>query len=134
MKEDARLFLVIVTMVALLIGAMSLMGRESQPAGCRDDWRACKDVDELVKLHHWTRAQVDCEFAANGLAKYGEPKWPFPSFTRLRHDDDVMTVGHVTLIESDAQFQNIFGAMVHTGVICNYDLDGGKVIDVAILR
>jgi hypothetical protein len=38
----------------------------------------------------------------------------------------------VTLIERDAQFQNGFGAMVHSQVICKYDMKEKTVLDVTI--
>ena len=43
-----------------------------------------------------------------------------------------LTSPDLVLVERDAQFQNGFGAMVHSRVECTYDLAGKKVIDIKI--
>jgi hypothetical protein len=38
--------------------------------------------------------------------------------------------GKVVLVEKEAQFSNAFGGMVHSTVMCTYDLNQNKVVDV----
>lgn len=78
--------------------------------------------------------QVRCQRAAEDRAKYGSPKWPWLSFGSFRGGKDYVETGQVIAIEPDAQFQNGFGAMVHSRVVCRYDLNADKVTDVFIFE
>lgn len=105
---------------------------------CKENWKDCKDNEDLV--NNWAeyfKVQADCQMEAEKDALYGTPVWPgfwsggaFGSF--LRGKDYVLS-GIVTSIEPNAQFQNAFGAMVHSTVYCKYDLKSGKVADVSII-
>jgi hypothetical protein len=53
----------------------------------------------------------------------------FGSFYR---GNNYITSGIAVAIEDDAQFQNMYGAMVHSEVRCTYDLKAKRVIDVVI--
>jgi hypothetical protein len=55
------------------------------------------------------------------------------SFSTFNKGTNYAATGTAILIERDAQFQNEFGAMVHSRVICNYDLRAESVIGVVIL-
>jgi hypothetical protein len=43
-----------------------------------------------------------------------------------------MKEGKAVLLESDAQFQNKFGAWAHVRIECSYDLVQERVTDVSI--
>jgi hypothetical protein len=83
------------------------------------------------------RVQFDCKEKGNSEARYGTPEWPGffsgGAFGSFRRGTDYVTTGIVTAIEPDAQFQNGFGAMVHSTVVCKYDLKSKTVISVDIL-
>jgi hypothetical protein len=71
---------------------------------------------------------------ATRSAKYGEPKFPpviaFGSFSWV---GDYKKTGMMVLFEPDAQFQNGFGAMVHSTVSCKYDMNSKEVLDVNVV-
>ncbi len=54
-------------------------------------------------------------------------------FTYFRSGSDYPKTGKAILGEHDAQFQNAFGAMVHSTVECTYDLNAKEVTDVTIV-
>jgi hypothetical protein len=110
-----------------------LSAQKTQIAGCRSDWAKCADNEQLANSYsQWTKAQVACKFEANAQAKYGTPTWPWLPFGRFYKGKDYVSSGRAVLIEPDAQFQNGFGAMVHSEVTCAYDLRAQRVIDVSI--
>jgi hypothetical protein len=76
-------------------------------------------------------AQIDCELEAQSRARYGDPKFPSRFGTFLKGNDYPKT-GIAILIENEAQFQNGFGAMVHSTVRCTYDLRAKRVLNVEI--
>jgi hypothetical protein len=53
-------------------------------------------------------------------------------FSSFNSGTNYSSTGIATLIESDAKFQNGFGAMVRSRVVCQYDLRTKKVINVSI--
>lgn len=73
-----------------------------------------------------SKARYACKIAANKLAKYGDPKWPFYAFGSF-YPTETFAAGIHTLLEDDAQFQNGFGAWAHVQVTCEYDLRQKKV-------
>jgi hypothetical protein len=54
------------------------------------------------------------------------------AFGRFYNNSSAAKSGTVTLIENDAQFQNGFGAMVHSTATCTYDLNTKQVTNVVI--
>ena len=99
---------------------------------CASDWTVCKDnADMANNFRGWSNIPFACKLAAEDRAKYGSPKWPWFAFGSFLPGDDYRS-GKVTLIERDAQFQNGFGAMVHSRVICKYDMKEKTVLDVTI--
>jgi hypothetical protein len=102
-------------------------------SNCKSDWRQCSDNAQLVNnFGDIGRAQLLCKYAAQKLAKYGTPDFPWFSFGSFERGSDFVRIGIATLIEDNAQFQNGFGAMVHSTVICKYDLDRAQVVDVRV--
>jgi tetratricopeptide (TPR) repeat protein len=100
---------------------------------CPSDWTKCADNEQLVnKYSRWIHAQVACKMEANSQAKYGDPVWPWLAFSSFYGGKDYVTSGVAVIIEPDAKFQNGFGAMVHSRVVCRYDLRTERVVDVSI--
>lgn len=132
--------------IALILGSAILSTKREQPPSnasngsaelpCKSDWSKCADNSEMANSNgwYWSRAQVKCKHAADEHARYGTPKWPWLYFSTFKPGTDYVTSGIALLIEPDAQFQNGFGAMVHSKVICKYDLKSERVLDMAILE
>jgi hypothetical protein len=104
---------------------------------CARNWRLCTDNSDLVNHYNgWYKVKADCEYEADKKAKYGTPKWPGfwsgGSFGAFKPGDDYPKTGIVVAVEKDAQFQNGFGAMVHSMVYCEYNLKNEEVVRVSI--
>ncbi len=98
---------------------------------CKKDWHACKDNADVVNTYEgWSMVQVRCKDSAKESAKYGTPDFPWFSFGTFNRGEDYVKTGIATSIEKDAQFSNGFGAMVHTRIVCRYDLNKGTVLNV----
>jgi len=110
-----------------------LAEQEAAINACRNDWSKCADNGEIVnKYSDWSMVQVRCKIAADNQARYGDPQWPSGYFGTYLRGNDYVKTGVAVAIEPDARFQNGFGAMVHSEVICKYDLRAKKVVDVSI--
>jgi hypothetical protein len=106
---------------------------ETLNPSCQTDWTKCADNEQLVNSYKdWSLAQVKCKREANNQVRYGSPVWPWLSFSTFHTGNDYVTSGIAIAIEPDAQFQNGFGAMVHSRVICTYDLRTKLVVEVSI--
>ncbi|WP_143456075.1 hypothetical protein [Novacetimonas hansenii] len=106
-------------------------------AKCADDFHSCKDNQDLVNnYNNIYKAKADCKIKAEDSAQYGTPQWPgFWSggpFGSFQMGQDAPKTGLITLVESNAQFQNGYGAMVHSTVICTYDLNKSIVRNIEI--
>jgi hypothetical protein len=111
--------------------ASTLSAQSAAPAAptCKADWKKCVDNADMANNYRsWYKAQADCKIAAEKLARYGDPKWPWFAFGSFLKGDGYAKTGHAVLIEPDAQFQNGFGAMQHVRVNCEYDLTNEKVL------
>ena len=103
------------------------------PPTCRTDWHLCSDNSDLVNHYREiSKAQVKCKIEAEDRAKFGTPEWPWLYFSSFQPGDSGKMAGKITLIEDDAKFQNGFGAMARSRVICTYDLNALKVVSVSI--
>lgn len=101
---------------------------------CKTDWALCTDNADLENNYIVdSSAPFDCEQQATQQAKYGDPKfpWAYPFSTYLKGDQYPKT-GIAILIEKAAQYQNGFGAMVHSEVTCMYDLRAKRVLSINI--
>src|SRR5262252_6091768 len=121
MKEHASTRTVILWGIAIVVVLAWANGDHTTTtptsSACRNDWRQCKDNSEMVNNYSgWSRATVDCRFAAEKQAKYGTPVFPWFPFGTFRGGDNYIKDGTAILIEPEAQFQNVFGAMVHSRV------------------
>jgi hypothetical protein len=107
-------------------------------ASCKEDWRRCKDNSDVANnFAGYSQIRDACQTAANEKAPYGTPIWPGfwsgGAFGSFNSGDGSIRTGEAILIEPDAQFQNEFSAMVHTSVVCVYDLKAKIVVRVNIL-
>lgn len=112
--------------------------KEKQAAenACRQDWSRCADNSDVAnKYSGWFDVKWDCKRAAENQAKYGDPEWPsYGAFGSFMRGKDYVEKGIATAIETDAKFQNGFGAKVRVRVICTYDLRSKTVLSVNILE
>jgi hypothetical protein len=112
-----------------------IIGSGSGPSApsCGDDFSKCANNADVVNhATLWTEVEADCEVEAEHEAEYGTPVWPMLPFSHYSDGDDFVKTGIATAVEPDAQFQNGFGAMVHSTVICKFDLRNHKVLSVAV--
>ena len=99
---------------------------------CRRDYTQCADNADVVNNYDgMARAAVECESEAKDRAKYGSPDFPWLSFGRF-YGGDSFKSDLITIIEPDAKFQNGFGAMVRSRVVCTYNLRNKKVVSLSI--
>ncbi len=115
-----------------IVFVISQSSKEKRPT-CQSSWQLCTDNAELVNNNlDMVLAQSACEMEAKTLAKYGTPKFDTVPFGSFYMGDSYVKMGVATLVEKNAQFSNAFGAMVHTRVICRYDLNSRVVIDARV--
>jgi hypothetical protein len=120
--------------VAVMFQGGNSNNQPNAPPSCKSDWKKCTDNAELVNNYSkWFNAQFECKQQALKQALYGTPIFPsLYFFSNFFPGTNYITTGTATLIEPDAQFQNGFGAMVHSTVTCTYDLRGERVVNVEI--
>ena len=107
---------------------------KSQKAACAHDWSKCSDNEQLVNdWSGWSKVQVACEHAAKGQAKYGDPEWPWLSFSTFYPGNDYISSGGAVAIERNAKFKNQFNASVMAQVVCSYDLKSDRVENVVMV-
>jgi hypothetical protein len=100
---------------------------------CKKDFTRCTDnTDFINNSNALITAQVACKQAAEAKSKFGDPKWPWLSFSNYSAGNEVKT-GRLLIGENNAQFQNAFGAWEHVRVVCEYDLKAEQVISVDII-
>jgi hypothetical protein len=100
---------------------------------CKSDWTKCADNSDMANnFDGMSTARYECRRQAIDMAKYGTPEFPWLFYFTAFYPGTNYSSGIVTVIETDAQFQNGFGAMVHSRVVCKYDLRTKMVIDVSV--
>jgi hypothetical protein len=88
------------------------------------DWKTCGDNNGVIKVAgQYGEVAVTCQEAANTQAKYGTPKWPWLPFQNHEGGKSALTDGTMRFFENSAQFQNMFGAMAHVIVACDYNFN-----------
>jgi hypothetical protein len=126
----------VIGILIVIIAALGSQSSNDPPASpsCKSDWTKCADNAELVNNYSkMFDAQFDCKQAAIKQARYGTPIFPsLYFFSTFYKGNNYVTIGTAILIESDTQFQNGFGAMVHSQVNCTYDLRAKRVVSVDI--
>jgi hypothetical protein len=106
---------------------------KAKATGCQLDWTKCSDNEDVVNNYgKWSEVEVDCKMQAEKQARYGTPVWPWLAFGSFYKGTNYVSSGIAVVIEPDAQFQNGFGAMVHSQVECTYDLGARRAISVDI--
>jgi hypothetical protein len=103
-------------------------------SSCKTNWTLCTDNADLENNYLVdSSAPFECKEEAIKRAKYGDPKfpWAYP-FSTFYTGDQYPKTGIAILVEKEAQYQNGFGAMVHSQVTCTYDLRAKKVLNIEI--
>jgi zinc-ribbon domain len=120
------IMLVIIAFIAWAINeGGKIEEQEKAHPTCVSDYTKCtdnKDVVEHHQAHNGISMRVECETAAEQVAKYGKPDFPFLPFSTSRTGRSYIDSGTAILIENDAQFKNGFGASEHVVVTCYYDM------------
>jgi DNA-directed RNA polymerase subunit RPC12/RpoP len=109
--------------------------REQEKANptCETNWRKCSDNADLINHYGGViGAQVDCRMEAEKRARFGSPKWPPVPFGSFYEGVQDTKTGMAILIEPDARFENAFGVMVRSTVVCAYNLNRKEVVSVSI--
>jgi hypothetical protein len=127
-------FIIIVIIAAFRGGSSGTGGSTATASPCKSDWTRCIDNSDLVNNYLEDHsAQNDCKSEAVKRARYGDPKFPWLYyFDTFYKGDQYPKTGIAILIEKDAQYQNGFGAMVHSEVTCTYDLRAKRVLNIEI--
>jgi hypothetical protein len=100
---------------------------------CQATWSKCVDNEDMVNHYeNWRNAQSQCKKAAIAAAKYGVPEFGWSPFSTFLTGSSYVTSGVALLFDDRAKFQNIFGAMAHVRVRCEYDLREKKVTEIKI--
>ena len=122
--------------IGALAAASSSPARVVAPpptATCATDYTVCKDNADLVNNYDKIiDAQSACRSTTDASVKYGNPDWPWLPFGSYFPGNTYVKAGVVRLAEDKVQIQNGFGAMVHSQVICDYDLKAKKVVMLSI--
>jgi hypothetical protein len=121
--------------ILAVIGFKAGDSAPSAPASpsCKSDWTLCTDNSDMANNYKgWFDVKYDCKEQATDMAKYGTPEWPSAFYFASFYPGTNYKTGLVTVIEPKAKFQNGFGAMVHSKVVCEYDLRTKKVTNVTI--
>jgi hypothetical protein len=101
---------------------------------CATNWKVCTSNSDLVEnssVWLW-KVKSGCESAADDAARYGKPNWSWVPFGSYLKGDDYPKTGIVTAIDEDVSFQNGFGTYGRSRVVCVYDLNTDRVINVSV--
>jgi zinc-ribbon domain len=121
------------TVMLLIIGLIAwavheggqIQEREKANPTCVSDYTKCADNKDVVE-HHQSKdrmsMRVKCESAAEDIAKYGKPEFPFLPFSTYRVGRSYVDSGNAVLIENNAKFKNGFGASENVIATCFYDM------------
>ena len=96
-----------------------------QSDSCVNDYKACKDNEELVNRHvadDDISITVMCKLKAEAIVRFGEAELPWVPFRVYNKGTDFIDSGYATLIEPDTKVQNKYGAKEHVRAVCRYDL------------
>jgi hypothetical protein len=122
-------------LIAIIGGSHKDHETDTSSSPCKGNWQQCSDNADMANNYsNWDHAQFACKEEAIKEARFGTPKWPWLAFGSFLKGSDYPTSGVAVLIEPDAQFQNGFGAMVHSRVVCKYDLRSEKVLSVIVME
>ena len=99
--------------------------REKASPTCVSDYTKCSDNKDVIE-HHQAKdgisMRVKCKSAAEDVAKYGTPEFPFLPFSTYRIGRSYVDSGNAVLIENNAKFKNGFGASENVIATCFYDM------------
>jgi hypothetical protein len=105
---------------------------EAHPT-CKTRWTVCVDTSDLAENNPvWEKVRYSCKRAGDQAARYGAPQWSWVPFDSYLRGDDFLKTGNVTAIDSDVRFQNGFGIYGRSRVVCIYNLNEGRVVNVSV--
>jgi hypothetical protein len=117
--------------VWVVIAGGNQQEKEKANPTCVSDYTKCSDNKDLIE-HHRSKdgiyMNVICETAAQESAKYGKPKFQFPSFGSFYRGHSYIDNGVAILVDDRAMFQNAFGADVHVVATCRYNLKADQAV------
>lgn len=99
---------------------------------CVNDWARCSDNADIANNYRELRyVRRECRDRAAKLARFGTPEIPrWSPFETYYVGDAWLKSGVARLIETDAKFQNGYGAMAHVYLFCDYDLRAKTITNV----
>lgn len=92
---------------------------------CWNDYRKCADNAQLVMFHRLkdlTSLPSTCQATAESLSRYGKPDLPWGAFRQAPPGDWSIKSGFIELVEREARFPNMYGAMEKRVARCHIDL------------
>ncbi len=118
----------------ILLSAAEVKAYEDAHPTCEKHWKACTSNSDLIEHNSaWMFHGVSaCKIAADERARYGEPKWSWVPFGKYRTGDDYPKTGIVTVGDEDVSFQNAFGTYGRSRVVCVYDMNDERVVNVSV--
>ena len=101
---------------------------------CADNYKACSDNAAVINNYRGIGdAQFACKTAVDDHVKYGSPDWSWLyQFGKFYGGDDFVKTGIIRIIDDTVKIQNMYGAMEHSQVECEYDLNSKKVLQISI--
>lgn len=124
----------LVVIGGVMLGFIMSQPESRSPAdqACYEDWKQCHSNQQMVDNYkRWHEIRNECLAAAKERAKYGEPQFSSEPFAFYYPAIDYTKDGYADLVEKRAKYQNGFGATVNTNVVCAYDLNINKVIEIS---
>jgi len=124
--------LILFSFVAVGVLGYGFLYATSQPHPCVGDWTRCANNFELTHASDdLVTARGLCAIQAAKLAKFGTPEFSQKPFQNYEPEDNSFkTSGIATMIEPNARYQNMYGAMVHHIVTCKFDLRTKQLVDI----
>ncbi len=120
-----------------ILATQAFAESEGLPAaddGCRADWKACADNEDLYHNNgHMINVMTACQVAANSRSRHGKIDWggffslPFDALLPGR---DYVDTGIVKIAEKDALVPNKYGGQTKSLMICVYDLNADELVGV----
>ncbi len=101
---------------------------------CSKSWRACKDNLDLIENNSaWMfHGKGACMTAAEDTARYSKPKWSWVPFGKYLPVNVYRKDGKVHDIDEDVGLQNAFGIYGRSRVVCVYDMNAERVLDLSV--
>lgn len=127
--------ILIATLIVLSMFASNQQKVNAVTSECVTNYKACKDNEDLINNYDSLaiiEARGRCKLSVNEHVKFGSPEWDWLYLTRFSDGNDYVKTGVIRIADYDVKIENEYGAKGHTKVVCSYDLDSKKVLDITI--